>query len=308
MQNTAELGFKPKKIRRPRTPGEWILDIFKVLFLTVVAVATVYPFWNVFIVSINDATDAVRGGLYLWPRVFSLQSYQNILTRSDFQHSILITVARTVIGTPLAVLCTAMAAYSLSRKELVAGKFWNLLFVFTMYFGGGQVPYYMVLKGLGLLDNFWVFIFPLIMSVYNMILIKSYIASMPESLFEAVKIDGGNDLVIFFRFVLPLAKPILMTVALFVAITQWNSWFDANLYTSSDNLKPMQSKLVEILNQYQTGATTSQQMSNAKTGVTVTADSIRMAATMVATLPIIMIYPFIQKYFVKGIMLGAVKG
>lgn len=308
MQNTAELGFKPKKIRRPRTPGEWILDIFKVLFLTVVAVATVYPFWNVFIVSINDATDAVRGGLYLWPRVFSLQSYQNILTRSDFQHSILITVARTVIGTPLAVLCTAMAAYSLSRKELVAGKFWNLLFVFTMYFGGGQVPYYMVLKGLGLLDNFWVFIFPLIMSVYNMILIKSYIASMPESLFEAVKIDGGNDLVIFFRFVLPLAKPILMTVALFVAINQWNSWFDANLYTSSENLKPMQSKLVEILNQYQTGATTSQQMSNAKTGVTVTADSIRMAATMVATLPIIMIYPFIQKYFVKGIMLGAVKG
>ena len=308
MQNTAELGFKPKKIRRPRTPGEWILDIFKVLFLTVVAVATVYPFWNVFIVSINDATDAVRGGLYLWPRVFSLQSYQNILTRSDFQHSILITVARTVIGTPLAVLCTAMAAYSLSRKELVAGRFWNLLFVFTMYFGGGQVPYYMVLKGLGLLDNFWVFIFPLIMSVYNMILIKSYIASMPESLFEAVKIDGGNDLVIFFRFVLPLAKPILMTVALFVAINQWNSWFDANLYTSSENLKPMQSKLVEILNQYQTGATTSQQMSNAKTGVTVTADSIRMAATMVATLPIIMIYPFIQKYFVKGIMLGAVKG
>ena len=308
MQNTAELGFKPKKIRRPRTPGEWILDIFKVLFLTVVAVATVYPFWNVFIVSINDATDAVRGGLYLWPRVFSLQSYQNILTRSDFQHSILITVARTVIGTPLAVLCTAMAAYSLSRKELVAGKFWNLLFVFTMYLGGGQVPYYMVLKGLGLLDNFWVFIFPLIMSVYNMILIKSYIASMPESLFEAVKIDGGNDLVIFFRFVLPLAKPILMTVALFVAINQWNSWFDANLYTSSENLKPMQSKLVEILNQYQTGATTSQQMSNAKTGVTVTADSIRMAATMVATLPIIMIYPFIQKYFVKGIMLGAVKG
>lgn len=308
MQNTAALDLKPKKIKRLRTPGEWILDIFKVLFLMVVAVVTVYPFWNVFIVSINDATDAVRGGLYLWPRVFSLQSYQNILTRSDFQHSILITVARTVIGTPLAVLCTAMAAYSLSRKELVGGKFWNLLFVFTVYFGGGQVPYYMVLKGLGLLDNFWVFIFPLIMSVYNMILIKSYIASMPESLFEAVKIDGGNDLVIFFRFVLPLAKPILMTVALFVAINQWNSWFDANLYTSSENLKPMQSKLVEILNQYQTGATTSQQMSNAKTGNTVTADSIRMAATMVATLPIIMIYPFIQKYFVKGIMLGAVKG
>ena len=218
------------------------------------------------------------------------------------------TLARTVIGTPLAVMCTAMLAYPLSRKDLVAHKFWSLLFVFTMYFGGGQVPYYMVLKNLGLLDNFWVFIFPLIMNVYNMILIRSYIESMPSSLFEAVRIDGGNDLVIFFRIVLPLAKPILMTVALFVAITQWNSWFDAYLYTSSQDLKPMQSILVEILNQYQTGATTSQQMAAGKQGTTVTPDSIRMAATMVATIPIIMVYPFIQKYFVKGIMLGAVKG
>jgi len=152
-------------------------------------------------------------------------------------------------------------------------------------------------------------ILPNIMSVYNMILIRSYIESMPSSLFEAVRIDGGNDLVIFFKIILPLAKPILMTVALFVAITQWNSWFDAYLYTSSQDLKPMQSILVEILNQYQTGASTSQQMAAGKTGAaTVTPDSIRMAATMVATLPIIMVYPFIQKYFVKGIMLGAVKG
>lgn len=296
------------RIHRTRTVSEWILDIFKIVFLTLVTVVTVYPFWNIFIVSINDAQDAVRGGLYFWPRIFSLYSYQEILGRPTFQHSIFITIARTLIGTPLAVFCTAMCAYSLSRKELVGHKFWNLLFVFTMYFGGGQVPYYMVLKGLGLLDNFLVFIFPLIMSVYNMILIKSYINSMPDSLFEAVKIDGGNDLVIFFKFVIPLSKPILMTVALFAAIHQWNSWFDAYLYTSSQELKPMQSILVEILNQYQTGATTSQQMSNAKSGVTVTADSIRMAATMVATIPIILVYPFIQKYFVKGIMLGAVKG
>jgi len=296
------------RTRTQRTPGEWVLDILKVVFLALVAIVTIYPFWNIFIISINDAQDAVRGGLYFWPRIFSLYSYKEILGRATFRHSILVTVARTVIGTPIAVLCTSMAAYTLSRKELVARKFWNILFVFTMYFGGGQVPYYMVLKGLGLLDTFAVFIFPLIMNVYNMILIRSYIDSMPESLFEAVKIDGGNDLVIFFKIVLPLAKPILMTVALFVAINHWNSWFDAYLYTSSENLKPMQSILVEILNQYQAGSTTAQQMSNAKSGATVTADSIRMAATMVATLPIVMIYPFIQKYFVKGIMLGAVKG
>lgn len=297
---------KHKKITR--TPGEWVLDIVKVVFLAFVVVVTVYPFWNIFIISINDATDAIRGGLYFLPRKLSLSSYAEILGRSTFLASIKVSVARTLIGTPVAVLVTAMLAYPLSRKDLVGRKFWNLLFVFTMYFGGGLVPYYMVLKGIHMLNTFWVFIFPMMMSVYNMILIRSYIESMPDSLFEAAKIDGANDLVVFVKMVIPLSKPILMTVALFVAINQWNSWFDAYLYTSDQALKPMQSILVEILNQYQTGASTSQAMSNAKAGVTVTPDSIRMAATMVATLPIIMVYPFVQKYFVKGIMLGAVKG
>lgn len=295
-----------KKITR--TPGEWVLDIVKVVFLAFVVVVTVYPFWNIFIISINDATDAIRGGLYFLPRKLSLSSYAEILGRSSFLASIKVSVGRTLIGTPIAVLVTAMLAYPLSRKDLVGRKFWNLLFVFTMYFGGGLVPYYMVLKGIHMLNTFWVFIFPMMMSVYNMILIRSYIESMPDSLFEAAKIDGANDLVVFVKMVIPLSKPILMTVALFVAINQWNSWFDAYLYTSDKALKPMQSILVEILNQYQTGASTSQAMSNAKAGVTVTPDSIRMAATMVATLPIIMVYPFVQKYFVKGIMLGAVKG
>ena len=295
-----------KKITR--TPGEWVLDIVKVVFLAFVVVVTVYPFWNIFIISINDATDAIRGGLYFLPRKLSLSSYAEILGRSTFLASIKVSVGRTLIGTPIAVLVTAMLAYPLSRKDLVGRKFWNLLFVFTMYFGGGLVPYYMVLKGIHMLNTFWVFIFPMMMSVYNMILIRSYIESMPDSLFEAATIDGANDLVVFVKMVIPLSKPILMTVALFVAINQWNSWFDAYLYTSDQALKPMQSILVEILNQYQTGASTSQAMSNAKAGVTVTPDSIRMAATMVATLPIIMVYPFVQKYFVKGIMLGAVKG
>ena len=295
-----------KKITR--TPGEWVLDIVKVVFLAFVVVVTVYPFWNIFIISINDATDAIRGGLYFLPRKLSLSSYAEILGRSTFLASIKVSVGRTLIGTPIAVLVTAMLAYPLSRKDLVGRKFWNLLFVFTMYFGGGLVPYYMVLKGIHMLNTFWVFIFPMMMSVYNMILIRSYIESMPDSLFEAAKIDGANDLVVFVKMVLPLSKPILMTVALFVAINQWNSWFDAYLYTSDQALKPMQSILVDILNQYQTGASTSQAMSNAKAGVTVTPDSNRMAATMVATLPIIMVYPFVQKYFVKGVTIGSVKG
>lgn len=293
------------KKRKKTVPSDVVIDVLKVLFLIFAVIICVYPFWNIFIVSINDATDAMRGGLYLLPRKLSLASYANILGRSTFQHSILVTVARTLIGTPLAVLVTSALAYVMTRKDLVARKPLNLIFVFTMYFGGGMVPYYMVLKNLGLLDNFLVYILPGLLSVYNMILVRNYIEGMPEALFEAARIDGANDLTIFFRIVIPLAKPIIMTIALFVAISQWNSWFDAYLYTNSQSLKTMQSILVEILNQYQTsdaGASAANQLSQS-----ITPDSIRMAATMVTTIPIIMVYPFIQKYFVKGIMLGSVK-
>lgn len=290
---------------KKRNFSDLSLDLLKVLFLAFAVIICLYPFWNIFIVSINDANDAMRGGLYLLPRKLSLSSYADILGRSTFQHSILVTVARTLIGTPLAVLVTSALAYVLSCRDLIGRKPLNVLFIFTMYFGGGMVPYYMVLKNLGLLDNFLVFILPNLLSVYNMILVRNYIESMPEALFDAARIDGANDLTIFFRLVLPLSKPIIMTIALFVAIGQWNSWFDAYLYTNSQNLKTMQSILVEILNQYQTsdaGAAAANRMSQS-----ITPDSIRMAATMVTTIPIIMVYPFIQKYFVKGIMLGSVK-
>ena len=290
---------------KKRNFSDLSLDLLKVLFLAFAVIICLYPFWNIFIVSINDANDAMRGGLYLLPRKLSLSSYADILGRSTFQHSILVTVARTLIGTPLAVLVTSALAYVLSYRDLIGRKPLNVLFIFTMYFGGGMVPYYMVLKNLGLLDNFLVFILPNLLSVYNMILVRNYIESMPEALFDAARIDGANDLTIFFRLVLPLSKPIIMTIALFVAIGQWNSWFDAYLYTNSQNLKTMQSILVEILNQYQTsdaGAAAANRMSQS-----ITPDSIRMAATMVTTIPIIMVYPFIQKYFVKGIMLGSVK-
>lgn len=293
------------KSKIKRTPSDMALDLLKVVFLVFAVVICVYPFWNIFIVSINDANDAMRGGLYLLPRKLSLASYADILGRATFRHSILVTVGRTLIGTPLAILVTSALAYVLSRKELIGRRPLSVFFIFTMYFGGGMVPYYMILKNLGLLDNFLVFILPNLLSVYNMILVRNYIEGMPEALFDAAKIDGANDLVIFFRMVLPLSKPIIMTIALFVAIGHWNSWFDAYLYTNSQDLKTMQSILVEILNQYQTsdaGASAANRLSQA-----ITPDSIRMAATMVTTIPIILVYPFIQKYFVKGIMLGSVK-
>lgn len=281
-----------------------ILMAVVTVILVVVTVVTIYPFWNIFVISINDAVDAIRGGIYFWPRKLSFASYQEILSRTDFLNSAKVTVARTIVGTPLAVLVTTALAFVLSRKELVGRKFFNLVFIFTMYFGGGLVPYYMVLKNINLLDSFWVYIIPNLVSVYNMILVRSYIDNMPEAIFESARIDGANDLRVFFQMVLPLSKPILMTIALFVAIMHWNSWFDGYLYTSSVDLKTMQQILMEILNQYQTDSL-SQQMNQGTSAVT--PDSVRMAATIVSTVPIILVYPFVQKYFVKGIMIGAVK-
>ncbi len=296
--------MRKSKIKRTKDREDIILQGAITIFLTIVFVLCVYPFWNIFIISINDATDAIRGGIYFWPRKLSLASYRDILTRPTFLSGIKVTVLRTVIGTPLAVIVTTALAYVISRKELIWKKQITLFFVFTMYFGGGLVPYYMVLKNIGLLDNFWVFILPNLVNVYNMILVKQYLENMPDAIFESAKIDGANDLIIFFRLVLPLSKPIIMTIALFIAITHWNSWFDAYLLTSSQSLKTLQSILVEILNQYQTAGANQAANQAIKT---VTPDSIRMAATMVATIPIIMLYPFIQKYFIKGIMLGSVK-
>lgn len=288
------------------TKGDIIFDFVKVIFLTIILVITVYPFLNILAISFNDAADALKGGIHLLPRKFSTASYKEILKNQEFMASIKITIARTIIGTPIALLTTSMAAYVLSRKELFARKWITLLFIFTMYFSGGMVPTYMVIKNLGLIDNFWVFIFPMALEVYNVILVRSYIDSLPDALFESAKMDGANDIFIFFKIIIPLIRPILLTVGLFIAVSHWNSWFDAFLYTSSQELKPMQSILVEILNQFQTGGdSATEQMT--RSGQTVTADSIRMAATIVSTIPILIIYPIIQKYFVKGMMLGAVK-
>ncbi|NIK66729.1 MULTISPECIES: carbohydrate ABC transporter permease [unclassified Paenibacillus] len=278
-------------------------------FIVAIFVITFYPFWNIFIISLNSAEDTLRGHLYLWPREFSLKSYEQILGDSEIWTAIRVTLLRTVIGTPLAVLTISMLAFALSKKELVANRFWTLYFVFTMYFGGGLIPYYMVLKSYHLIDNFMVFIVPGLMNVFYMIIVRTFMQGLPQELDESAKMDGANYLQIFFRIILPLTTPVLATIGLFTAISHWNSWFDSYVFTYKPDLKTLQAVLVKILNQYQTGSMVgdAQAMANSAKRMQVSPDTIRMAATMVATLPIIMVYPFLQKYFVKGMTLGAVK-
>lgn len=279
------------------------------LSLCLLFIVTFFPFWNIFVLSLNDATDSLRGGLMLWPRVFTTDSYASVFKNQEILSSIRVTLARTLLGVPLTLLTISMSAYALKNKELVGHRFWNFFFVFTMIFSGGMIPSYMVIKSLGLIDNFLVFIFPGIMNVFWMILVRTYMEGLPRELEESARIDGANDIAIFFRIILPVCLPVLATVGLFSAINHWNAWYDSYIYTSQAELKTLSAVLVKILNQYQTGAmlTQAQQMAESSKKVPVSSESIRMTVTMVATIPIILVYPFLQRFFIKGMLIGSVK-
>ena len=291
------------------TPGQIAGKIVVYGFLLFIFIITFFPFWQIFVLSVNDAGDSLRGGLLLMPRELNLSSYKAVFQNEEILSSLGVTVARTIIGVPLTVFCVAMLAYVLSKKELVHRSAITFFFVFTMYFSGGLIPTYMVIKALGLIDNFLVFIFPGLINIYWMILVRTYIEGLPAELFEAAASEGAGEFTIFLKVVLPLSMPVLATILLFSAISHWNAWYDSYIYTYKPQLKTLQAVLVKILNQYQTGAMVSQaqQMANEAKKMPVSSESIRMTVTMVATIPIILVYPFLQKYFIKGMLLGAVK-
>ncbi|OMF22509.1 sugar ABC transporter permease [Paenibacillus sp. FSL H8-0259] len=276
-------------------------------------VVTLYPFINTIAVSFNEGNDTIRGGIYLWPREWTFQNYRAIFATGTIFDAFLVSVARTVISTILNIFLTTMLAYTLSRREYVFRQPITVIFVLTMYFSAGLIPNYFLIKDLHLLNSFWVYIFPSMISAFNMIVIRTYIGTIPESLLESAKIDGAGDFRIFMRVVFPLCKPVLATIALFVAVGAWNSWFDAFIYTSSrQNLSTLQYELMKLLSStmnsngnptVQNGVGMDQNSARAM----VTPLSIRAAITVVASVPILLVYPFMQKYFVVGLNVGSVK-
>ncbi|MEC0177803.1 carbohydrate ABC transporter permease [Paenibacillus favisporus] len=296
-------------MKNSKTVPEHLFDASLYVFLAIIFLVTFYPFWNIFVISLNDATDTLKGGLYFWPRVPTFESYMTIFRNPEIWSAIKITVLRTVVGTAVSIFCISMLAYALSKRNLIGWKYFSFFFVFTMYFGGGLIPTYMVIKSVGLIDSFWVYIFPGLIGVFLMILVRTFIEQIPGEIEESSKIDGANDLQIFFRIIMPLCVPVLATIGLFLAIGHWNSWYDSYVYTYKPELKTLQAVLVKILNQFQTASMMSdaQQLAQSSKRIPVSSESIRMAVTMVATLPIILVYPFVQRYFVKGIMMGAIK-
>ncbi len=288
-----------------------VFDIVNTLIMLLVIAIMLYPFLNTVAISFNDAQDTLRGGIGLWPRVFSAYSYEMVFRNRLMVTAAFNSVARTLLATVLSVFFSAMIAYVLSRQELVGRKFITAYFVVTMYVSAGLIPTYFLIKKLGLLNNFLVYIFPGMISVFNVIVIKSFIQSLPDSLTEAAIVDGAGHFRCFWNVVLPCCKPVLATVALWCAVGAWNSWFDTFLYApNADHMTTLQYEMMKLLSSsMQTGRDTSSIFgNNSQQANIITPVSIRAAVTIVASVPILVVYPFLQKYFVKGVMLGAVKG
>ncbi len=272
---------------------------------------TMYPVINTIAISFNEGTDAVRGGIGLWPRQFSLKSYETIFADEIIFNAFFITVARTAIQTILNVVITSMLAYALSRREYVLRKFITTLFVLTMYVNAGLIPNYLLIqRTLGLSKSFWVYIIPTMMSCFNMIITRTFILGLPDALVESARIDGAGDIYLFWRIIFPLCMPVLATVALFVAVGAWNSWFDTHLYNASKvHLHTLQyllkMKLATTVNNANSALTT---VDAAASTTNTTPVTIRAAITVVSAAPIVVIYPFLQRYFVVGLQVGSVKG
>ncbi|AFH64121.1 carbohydrate ABC transporter permease [Paenibacillus caseinilyticus] len=291
---------------RRRTAGEAVFDGFNVLLMLLVCSITVYPIWYVLVNSFNDGADAMRGGIYFWPRVFSLESYEAVLANSGIMKAMGVTVAKTVIGTLAHVFFTAMVAYAFSRRELIGRRLYMFLGTVTMFFSGGLIPTYLLIRDLGLLDSFWVYIIPAMFNFFDLIIFLAFFREIPAGLEEAAKIDGANDFRIFYGIVLPVSMPVVATIALFHGVYQWNDYFTGMIYINNRELQPIQTYLYRVVAQ----ASSNQMMAAAPGGITknVTSQSIKLATMVVTTLPIVFVYPFLQKYFVKGFMIGSIKG
>ena len=281
-------------------------------FMILISVIMLYPFLNVLAISLNDAYDSAAGGITIFPRKFSLASYINVFKYDNLLNSFAISVSRTLLTTLLSLIVTAGAAFALTKTKMPGYKPIYYFFVVSMFLPVLLMPNFMLYRDLGLYNSFWVYILPGLVWTYNIILFRTYIIQLPDGLLEASAIDGATDLQIFFKIVLPLSKPILATIGLFVAVREWNSWQDTLYYVTDEKLYTLQYVLQQVIKQAEAtaiAAASSEGSSLARNlGSSVTPNSIRMAITIVATLPIVCVYPFLQKYFVKGTMIGAVKG
>ena len=289
--------------------GEKIFKSVNNFIMFLFGLSIFYPFLNILAISLSSGQEARRGGITVWPRGFSLAAYSAVFAKGGLLHPAFNSMTRTLLGTVTGLAFTALLAYILSYKELIFRRGILFLFVFTMYFSGGIIPDYLLMRQLGLINHFSVYIIPCLLGVWNMMVMRQFFEELQPSLKESAQIDGANEFSILWRIVLPLSTPVLATVALFIAISQWDAWYDTYIYTTAPALSTLQNELVKILVETEAnlmGNTTDMNTAAARAQMA-TPETIKMATIIITTLPIVAIYPFLQKYFVKGIMIGAVK-
>lgn len=302
MEKAANAMFTLKR----RTPGDAAFDWFNNILMLAICFVTMYPIWYVLVNAFNDGTDAMRGGIYWWPRVFSIDSFRTVFQSTGIMTAMGVTVVKTVIGTVLHVLFTAMVAYALSRRELIGRKFYTFIGTITMIFPGTLIPTYLLIRDLGMINHFIVYIVPAMFSFFDLIIFLSFFREIPDGLIEAAEIDGAGDFTTFFRIVIPVSMPVVATIALFHGVYQWNDYFTGMIYINDSNMQPIQTYLYRVVAQ----ASSNQMISAMPSGVAtnVTSQSLKLATMVVTTAPIVFVYPFLQKYFVKGFMIGSIKG
>ncbi|MFE5294621.1 carbohydrate ABC transporter permease [Isoptericola sp. NPDC056618] len=296
-----------------RTRGDVPFALLNYAGFLLFALLCAYPFYFLIINSVSANDMSALGQVRLWPEGFHLSNYTQILQLDGLSAAAIVSVARTLIGTACTVLASAFLGFMFTQERMWKRSLWYRLVIFTMYFSAGLIPMYVTMKSLGLTNSFWVYILPAIVQPFNIILVKTYVESMPASLQEAAEIDGAGTLRVFFRIILPNMTPILATVAIFTAVAQWNSFQDTLLYITDQKLYSLQYLLYTYTNQASSLAQAAQNAQGnlgalATAATTQTPTSIRMTVAVLVVLPILFIYPLFQRYFVKGIMLGAVKG
>lgn len=292
-------------MKHKRTLGDYVFDFIIYLVMLVVFVVSLYPFWYVVMYSFSTS-GSIGSRPLLYPKGFTVDAYRLLLTVDKIPHALMISAARSVLGPALSILVTAMAAYALMNRDLVGRSFFVKLLMITMYFSSGMIPSYLLMSEIGLTGTFWVYIIPGLFGVYNMVLIKTYMESLPDGLAESAMIDGANDFVIFFRIVFPLSKPVLAAVLLFLCIGQWNSYSDTMIYNSSQT--ELHTLSYVLMNFIQTSSSSVEDARQKAQLNNINTTSLKMAMTVITTIPIMLVYPMLQKNFAKGILIGSIKG
>lgn len=286
------------------TIGENIFQTVLVVMISLLCIVTIYPFIHIASVSLSSPAEAARFGFHLYPKDIDLTGWKMVVEQKKIWIGFGNSTFRTVVGTFLTLVAMSLCAYPLSRKYLPHRNAYTMIILFTMFFGGGIIPSYLLIRSLHLMDSLWVYIIPGLVPTFSMLVLRNFFMSIPAELEESAKIDGANDIRILFSVVLPLSKPVLATLALWTAVGHWNAWFDAVLYISDQSKQVLQFFLREIV----ITNTDAETLGRSAVGNIRYEASIKAATVMFAILPILVVYPFLQKYFVKGTMIGSLKG